>query len=61
MMYAIVWDNGHATGTFPERYDDYDEAQEAAEEWLRNMVFTDNDSEEALACYSFLIVEADDE
>lgn len=60
-MYAIVWDNGHATGTFPERYADYDEAQEAAEEWLRNMVFTDHNSEEALACYSFLIVEDDEE
>ena len=60
-MFAIVWDNGHATGTFPERYDDYDDALEAAEEWHRNMIFSDEDSEEALRCYSYDIVEASEE
>ncbi len=60
-MYAIVWNNGHATGTFPERYDDYDDARDAAEEWRVNLIFCDPYPDEAIRHYSYLIVEADDE
>ena len=60
-MYAIVWDNGHASGTFEERYDDYDDAQEAAEEWRLEMAFIDDDPIEALSCYSYDIMEDDEE
>ena len=60
-MFAIVWDNGHATGTFPKRYDDYGEAVEVAEEWLRNMLSIDENLTTALSCYSYDIVEACEE
>ena len=60
-MYAIVWDNGHATGTFPERYDDYDDALEAAEEWRMNLIFSDSHPDEAIQHYSYIIVEVSEE
>ena len=60
-MFAIVWDNGHATGSFPERYDDYDDALDAAENWRLEMASEDDDPIEAYEVYTYDIVEDDEE
>tara|TARA_R110000824_G_scaffold360925_1_gene548688 strand:- start:294 stop:485 length:192 start_codon:yes stop_codon:yes gene_type:complete len=37
-MFQIHWDNGHASGVFPQTFYEYSEAQEFAKEWLVGMI-----------------------
>lgn len=37
-MYLVSWDNGHASGTFPEVFTSHKEAKRFAVDWKREMV-----------------------
>ena len=37
-MFQIHWDNGHASGVFPQTFYEYSEAQEFAKEWLVEII-----------------------
>lgn len=37
MKYAVEWDNGNASGIFPERFDTEEAAQAFADNWLAEM------------------------
>lgn len=56
-MFAVVWDNGHATGTFPARYESYDEARRSAQMWRIGMAFEDDDPPAAYEVYTYDIIE----
>ncbi len=56
-MFQIHWDNSHACGIFPETYENYDDAEAEADNWLLGMLMMDEDPATARESYSYKIVE----
>lgn len=67
--YAVNWDNGaEACGTFPERFDTYEEAEAFAEYWARERNLEDLGMDDAAvnecggeSCYTAEVIEIDEE
>lgn len=55
-QYKIVWSHNHASGVLPLTFPTRDEAEEAAREWLQDMVNADDDPEDAAQDYDWEVI-----
>lgn len=55
--WAVEWDNGHASGHFPNLFESAKEAAAWARVWKRDMVAMDPKPREARQAYSWEVVE----
>lgn len=53
MPYVVRWDNEHACGTLPGQFDTEEEAEQAGESWLAEMIAMDDDPVAAADAYSY--------
>lgn len=58
--YAVLWDNGHASGTLSGRYRTREAAETAGQNWHADMVSIDHNPEEAAEEYSWEVIEEED-
>ena len=54
--YGVLWDNGHASGTLYQWFDNEEAAEDSGKDWHLEMVAADDDLEAAEEAYSWEVI-----